>query len=78
MVRDCDHEKALVEDEMNRVMRTGRQPSNKKPKGKNNRSFVRGKSFEGDRDSESISECASNNFMEIPQDDYEQYDKKGR
>ena len=63
---------------MNRIVRTGRQPGNgknkhKTPQNKNN-SFTMGhrKSYD-DRSSESISDAASNNMMEIPQDDDDPY-----
>ena len=62
-MRECDIERALIEEEMNRIVRTGRQPGNgkNKTKGKNN-SFTMGhkKSYD-DRSSESISDAASNN-----------------
>ena len=51
---------------MNRLVRTGRQPGNKKKSGKNSNSrSVSGLSLE-ERNSESISDCNSNNVMEIP------------
>ena len=76
-IRDLDLEKTLIEDEIHRIIRTGRQPTNGTKGTKKNRSFI-SKSNERDATFDSISDCASNNQMEIPQDDYDIYIKPGK